>query len=403
MVVKVVVVGASLSGLRTVEALRNAGFDGEVVLAGAEEHLPYDRPPLSKHVLVGAKTRRDADLMSREEIDELAVDLRLSTVGSDLDVSARTVRLNGATESFDHLVIATGARPRPLPFGRGLKGVQALRTVEDCAALGEALEAQARVVVIGGGFIGSEVAWAAVSKGCPTTVLEMLPTPLFQSLGPEIGSMVGTMQQEAGIELITGHGASGLTEDAGRVTGVALDDGRTLAADLVVVGIGVIPETAWLEGSGLELDNGVVCDDRLRASGHRDIRAVGDVARWYHPGIGRQVRVEHWTNAAESANHAAAGILGADEPYDPVLYVWSDQLGHRFQILGLPGAGDRFHVLHGQVGAKLVGVYEAGGRVTAALGIDFPGRLMRYRGLLEEGADLERARAFAAELDAPTT
>jgi NADPH-dependent 2,4-dienoyl-CoA reductase/sulfur reductase-like enzyme len=384
-----------------VEALRSGGFDGEIVLAGAEEHLPYDRPPLSKQVLVGKKTRADADLLGREELDALRVDLRLSTTGGDLDVAARTVALNGAVETFDHLVIATGARPRSLPFGHGLAGVQALRTVEDCATLAAALEAEARVVVIGGGFIGSEVAWAAVSKGCPTTVLEMLPTPLYQSLGPEVGAMVARMQGECGIDLITGHGAVGLTEESGRVTGVRLDDGRTLAADLVVVGIGVVPETAWLEGSGLELDNGVVCDERLRASGHDRIRAVGDVARWNHPVIGRRVRVEHWTNAAESANHAAAGILGSEEPYEPVLYVWSDQLGHRIQVLGLPGAGDHFHVVHGQVGAKLVGVYEAEGRVTAALGIDFPGRLMRYRSLLEEGADLERAFAFAAELDRP--
>lgn len=397
---KVVVVGASLSGLRTVEALRSGGFDGEVVLAGAEEHLPYDRPPLSKQVLVGKKTRADADLMTREELDELEVDLRLSTTGSDLDVAAGTVALNGAAESFDHLVIATGARPRPLPFGQGVAGVHALRTVEDCAVLGAALEAKARVVVIGGGFIGSEVAWAAVSQGCATTVLEMLPTPLYQSLGPEVGSMVAAMQQEAGIELITGHGAAGLRQEDGRVTGVDLDDGRILPADLVVVGIGVVPETTWLEGSGLELDNGVACDEQLRASGHRNIRAVGDVARWYHPGLGRRVRVEHWTNAAESASHAAAGILGSDAAYDPVLYVWSDQLGHRIQVLGLPGPGDEFRVVHGQVGAKLVGLYQAEGRVTAALGIDFPGRLMRYRTLLEEGADLDRALAFAAELEA---
>ena len=383
------------------EALRSGGFDGDIVLAGAEEHLPYDRPPLSKQVLVGKKTRADADLLGREELDALDVDLRLSTTGADLDLAGRTVTLNGAVESFDHLVVATGARPRALPFGSGLTGFQTLRTVEDCATLAAGLEARARVVVIGGGFIGSEVAWAAVSKGCPTTVLEMLPTPLYQSLGPEVGAMVGTMQVEAGIDLITGHGAAGLTEEGGRVTGVTLDDGRTLPADLVVVGIGVVPETAWLEGSGLELDNGVVCDERLRASGHDHIRAVGDVARWHHRLIGRPVRVEHWTNAAESASHAAAGILGSDAPYDPVLYVWSDQLGHRIQVLGLPGAGDRFHIVHGETGAKLVGLYESEGRVTAALGIDFPGRLMRYRALLEEGADLDRARAFAAELDSP--
>jgi NADPH-dependent 2,4-dienoyl-CoA reductase/sulfur reductase-like enzyme len=396
---KVVVVGASLSGLRTVEALRSGGFDGEVILAGSEEHLPYDRPPLSKQVLVGKKTRADADLLSREELDALDVDLRLSTNGSQLDLTGNTVRLNNAVESFDHLVIATGAHPRRLPFGQDLMGVHTLRTVEDCAAIAAGLERTPRVVVIGGGFIGSEVAWAAVSKGCPTTVLEMLPTPLFQSLGPEVGAMVAAMQGQAGINLITGHGATSLADQDGRVSGVVLDDGRTLPADLVVVGVGVVPETAWLEDSGLKLDNGVVCDERLRASGNDNIRAVGDVARWYHPLIGRAVRVEHWTNAAESASHAAAGILGSEEAYGPVLYVWSDQLGHRLQLLGLPQSGDGFHLVNGQAGGKLVGVYEAGGRVTAALGIDFPGRLMRYRDLLEKGASLEEAVAFGAELE----
>ncbi|HUZ44984.1 MAG TPA: FAD-dependent oxidoreductase [Acidimicrobiales bacterium] len=401
---KVLIVGASLSGLRTAQALRSGGFDGDITLAGAEPHLPYDRPPLSKQLLVGTKTRADVDLEDEETLAALELDLQTGVWATGLDVAGGAVELGGRRVGFDQLVIATGARPRRLPFGAGLRGVHTLRAVEDCASIGAAMAAGSGVVVIGGGFIGCEVASAAVAKGLPTTLLEILPTPLFQSLGPEIGEMVAGMQREAGIEVICGHEARALIDDGrGVVAGVELDDGRRLPAGLVVVGVGVTPETGWLETSGLALDNGVVCDDRLRASGHDHIRAVGDVARWDHPRLGRPVRVEHWTNAAESAAHAAAGILGSDEVYGPVPYVWSDQLGHRIQTLGLPLTGDHLEIVHRQAGAKgekLVGLYRHEGRLSAAVGIDFPGRLMRYRDLLEAGTVWDEALDFAAGLDA---
>ncbi|HVA44272.1 MAG TPA: FAD-dependent oxidoreductase [Acidimicrobiales bacterium] len=401
---KVLIVGASLSGLRTAQALRAGGFDGDLIMAGAEDHLPYDRPPLSKHLLLGTKTRADVDLEDEETLAALNLDLQTGTVATGLDVAGGRVELAGRHVGFDQLVIATGARPRGLPFGAALRGVHTLREVDDCLAIREAMDAGTGVVVIGGGFIGSEVASAAVAKGLPTTLLEMLPTPLFQSLGPEIGEMVAGMQREAGIDVICGHGARALIDDGhGAVAAVELDDGRRLPAGLVVVGIGVVPETSWLEGSGLALDNGVVCDDRLRASGHDRIRAVGDVARWDHPVLGRPVRVEHWTNAAESAAHAAAGILGSDEPYSPIPYVWSDQLGHRIQTLGLPMTGDHFEVVHsepGRKGEKMVGLYRHDGFLSAAVGIDFPGRLMKYRDLLERRTVWEEALDLAAGLEA---
>ncbi len=401
---KVLIVGASLSGLRTAQALRAGGFEGGITLAGAEPHLPYDRPPLSKQVLLGTRTRADADLEEAGTLADLDLDLQTGVVATGLDVSAATVELGGRPVGFDHLVIATGATPRRLPFGAGLRGVHTLRTVEDCQAIRTAMATGSAVVVIGGGFIGCEVASAAAAQGLPTTLLEMLPTPLFQSLGPQIGAMVAGMQRAAGIDVICGHGARALIEDGhGAVAGVELDDGRRLPAGLVVVGVGVVPETAWLESSGLALDNGVVCDQRLRASGHDHIRAVGDVARWDHPGLGRPVRVEHWTNAAESATHAAAGILGSDEAYGPVPYVWSDQLGHRIQTLGLPQAGDHLEIVdrqEGPKGEKLVGLYRHDGMLAAAVGIDFPGRLMKYRELLERGTRWEEALDFAAGLGA---
>ncbi|MHB1444539.1 MAG: NAD(P)/FAD-dependent oxidoreductase [Acidimicrobiales bacterium] len=399
---KVLIVGASLSGLRTAQALRAGGFDGDLTLIGAEAHLPYDRPPLSKQLLLGTKTRADVELEDEVALAALELDLQTGTVATGLDVAAGRVELAGRSVAFDQLVIATGARPRLLPFGGGLRGVHALRDLADCEAIRDAMGAGAGVVVIGGGFIGSEVASAAAAKGLPTTLLEMLPTPLFQSLGPEVGEMVAGMQREAGIEVICGHGARALIDDgSGAVAAVELDDGRRLPAGVVVVGIGVVPETSWLEGSGLALDNGVVCDDRLRASGHDRIRAVGDVARWDHPLLGRPVRVEHWTNAAESAAHAAAGILGSDDAYSPIPYVWSDQLGHRIQTLGLPVAGDQFEVVHrepGPKGQKVVGLYRHDGKLSAAVGIDFPGRLMKYRDLLERQTPWEEALDFAAGL-----
>ena len=401
----VVVVGAQLGGLRVCETLRSEGYDGRITLVGAEERLPYDRPPLSKEVLGGKKEPEFAELTRPGEWAELDLDLRLGRRAVRLDPADHQVVLDdGQVLSYDKVVLATGARPRTLAIpGVDLTGVHVLRTMEDCLAIRAGLTEGPRLVVIGAGFIGCEVAATAAAMGVDVTVLEFLPTPLFAALGEDIGRIVEGIHRDHGVAMRCGVAATELRGDD-RVEEVVLSDGTRHPADLVVIGVGVVPETDWLDGSGITVQNGVVCDEKLQAVGHPDVLAVGDLVRWQHPKLGRDVRVEHWTHASESASFAAGQILGrqpdgASAVYDPVPYVWSDQHGQRIQIIGLPQSGDRAHIVHGAPGEpKLVVLYEGGGRLTAAVSFNHPGRLMRYRPLLVEPTPWERAEALAAEL-----
>ena len=401
-----VVVGAQLAGLRVCESLRSEGFDGRITLVGAESRLPYDRPPLSKEVLSGKKDEDFAELTRPDEWAGLDLDLRLGVRARRLLASEHRVELeDGQLLDYDKVVVATGARPRSLPIaGTGLAGVHLLRTMEDCLAIRAELEAGPRVVVIGAGFIGCEVAATCRARGLDVTVLEFLPTPLYTALGEEVGRIVEGMHRDEGVSVRCGVAASEL-RGAERVEAVRLEDGSEVAADLVVIGVGVQPETDWLDDSNVPVQNGVVCDASLQSVAHPDVLAVGDVVRWHHPALGRDVRVEHWTHASESGSFAAGQILGrhadGNTAYDPVPYVWSDQHGQRIQILGLPEAGDRAHIVHGAPGdRKIVVLYEGGGRLNAAVSFNHPGRLMRYRQLLVERATWEQAEALAATLDA---
>lgn len=398
-------VGASLAGLRVCESLRSEGYDGRLALVGAEDRLPYDRPPLSKEVLGGQKDPGFAELTRPDELAGLDLEISLGSRARRLVPDEHRVELeDGRSLGYDRVVIATGARPRNLPIaGTDLPGVHLLRTIEDCLAIRAGFGGSPRVVVIGAGFIGCEVAATAAGLGLDVTVLEFLPTPLYAALGEDVGRIVESIHRDGGVAMRCGAAAAEL-RGADRVEEVVLEDGTALPADLVVIGVGVQPETGWLEDSGLVLDNGVVCDERLQAVGRPDVLAVGDVVRWHHPGLGRNVRVEHWTHASESGSFAAGQILGRHaggdgDVYDPVPYVWSDQHGQRIQILGLPEPGDRAHVVHGAPGErKLVVVYEGGGRLHAAVSFNHPGRLMRYRPLLVERASWAEAEALAAEL-----
>src|SRR4051794_23262008 len=292
----VAVVGAGLAGLRTCEALRQHGYTGPIVLVGAEPHAPYSRPPLSKEVLRGDDVSV-ATLRGEAELAALELDVRLGRAAVGLDVDARRVQLDDDSEvSADHVVIATGATPRQLP-GVALDGVHTLRTLDDCLAMREPLSAGANVVVVGAGFIGLEVAASARALGCEVTVVDVLPAPLARVLPVGVGAAVTRLHADHGVDLRCGVGVA----EVGGTTSVekvVLDDGTTLAADVVVVGIGVVAETAWLADADLTIDNGLVCDEALRAA--PGIWAVGDVARWRQPD-GGLARLEHWTNAAEQA------------------------------------------------------------------------------------------------------
>ena len=378
----IVVVGGSLAGLRAAETLRREGFDGSLTVIGREKHLPYDRPPLSKEVLLGRRSPETISLRKPEAWEELSVDWRLGRQALGLDLARRRVRLEGGEDVlFDGLVIATGASPRTLPGTAGLAGVHVLRTVDDCLSLRAELARGPRVVVVGAGFIGAEVAATCRERGLEVTLLEALETPLVRGIGPELGALVARVHQDHGVDVRCGVGVAGFVGTR-RVEGLRLTDGKLVPADVVVVGVGVVPETRWLEGSGLSLADGVLCDASCatRAEG---VVAAGDVARWAHPGFEKPIRLEHWTNAVEQGVAAAERLLTGKEgakPFAPVPYVWSDQYDMKIQIAGLPSAGCALRIVDGTMGERrFVALFERGNRLVAAVGFGRARQLMIYR------------------------
>jgi NADPH-dependent 2,4-dienoyl-CoA reductase/sulfur reductase-like enzyme len=406
----VVVIGASLAGLRAAEEVRHEGHGGPIIVIGDEPHVPYDRPPLSKQFLAG---KWDADRLHHhapDKLDTLDMEFRLGRRADALDTDAHLVSLDDGSElHYDGLIIATGAGARTLPGTEGVPGVRTLRTLDDAEGLIADLAAAgpgAHVVVIGAGFIGSEVAATCRGLGFEVTVVEALPTPLGRVLGDEMGAACAALHTDAGVALRTGVGvdrvvaevpepAPGSTPSA-RPISVHLDDGEVLHADVVVVGIGVTPAVDWLAGSALEVDNGVVCDEYLFAA--PDVVAAGDVARWTHRGLDQSLRVEHWTNAAESGVAATRNLLRGREvadPYEPVLFFWSDQYATKIQVVGRPSPDDEVVIVDGSVEErKLVALYRHGDRLSAALAFSRPRQLMSYRPLLAAGASFDEALAL---------
>ena len=400
----IVVVGGCLAGLRAVQGLRGGGFRGRVVLVGDEDHEPYDRPPLSKQVLAGAWPPERTVLADRMQLAELGVDLLSGHRAESLDAESHRVTLDdGSVLDADGVVVATGARARTLPGTEGGRIVTVLRTLDDARRLRARLVELgpgAKVVVVGAGFIGSEVAATCSGLGAAVTVLEALPTPLAPALGELVGAACGALHVRHGVDLRTGaavsaiHDAPGLPRrSSARSSGrVELRDGTTIAADVVVVGVGVVPNVEWLEGSGLTLSDGVVCDEALFAAD--GVVAAGDLARWSwrHAGEERSVRIEHWEVASQMGGAAARSLLAgraAAEPFDPVPYFWSDQYGLRIQVLGRPEPTDEVAVVDGHLDAedgKFVAVYGRKGRLTAALAVSRPRQLMAFRPLLVAGA-----------------
>jgi len=398
---KVVVVGASLAGLRAAEALRKGGFDGRLTLVGAEPHLPYDRPPLSKQVLAGEWDADRTLLRGADAYGDLDLDLRLGLAATSLDVEAREVTLAGSERlPFDGLVIATGASPRELPGTPDLEGIHLLRTLDDSLAIRSALAGGPHVVVVGAGFIGSEVAASCRGHGVDVTILEALPVPLSRALGPDMGRACVGLHEDHGVTVRCGVAVAGF-EGNGRVEAIRLGTGEIVPADLVVVGIGVAPETTWLEGSGLELDDGVLVDDTC-ATAVPGVVAAGDVARWPSGRYGTHLRVEHWTNAAEQGRAAGRRLLADDgtaERFDPVPFFWSDQYDTTIQFSGYARADDQVRVVRGSVEERsFVALYGDEDRCTGVLGFDQPRVVNQYRRLLAgsgRGAPWEDAMALA--------
>ena len=394
----VVVVGASLAGLRTVEALRSHGYEGRLVWIGAERELPYDRPPLSKEVLRGEWDAERIALRKDASYADLRVELRLGVRAESLDLRERAVVLAGGERvRFDGLVVATGASPRRLPRTPPLPGIFVLRTLEDALAIRAALERRPRVAVIGAGFIGAEVAASARSRGLDVAMIDVLDRPMARALDPEMGAVCAALHRDHGVDLRLGVGVARFEGEAS-VAAIILGDGARVPADLVVVGIGVAPETGWLTGSGLALADGVVCDATLAASAP-GVVAAGDVARWRHPAYVEPIRVEHWTHAVESADAAARRLLageGEAAPFAPVPFVWSDQYDAKLQIAGSVQGGDAVAIVHGSLAERrFLALYGSRGRLAGAFAMNRPRQLMAARRWLRDGASFADAVARA--------
>ncbi len=368
---KVVIVGAGLAGLRTVEELRAHGYAGAITLIGAEARPPYDRPPLSKKVLTGELD----DTGLRPDLDSLGVDLRLTETAMALGDAV--LRTDAAEYAWDALVVATGANPVTLP-GSGEQLV--LRTADDALALRARLTPGSRLAIVGAGWIGAELATAAANRGCRVTVVEAAGTPLAAALGIDVGGQTTRWYAEAGVDLLLEAAVAAIEPG-----GIALADGGWLAADLVVTAVGVRPAVAWLAGSGVRLDNGVVVDAELRAS-VPGVFAVGDCASFWSARYRRQLRVEHWDVALHSPEAAAANIAGGSESYDPVPYFWSEQFGRMVQYVGWHGDADQLVWRGTPADARWAACWLADGRLVAALTVGLPRDLLQARRVI--AADL---------------
>jgi len=393
----VAIVGASLAGLRTAEFLRRGGFEGKLVLIGDENHLPYDRPPLSKEVLRG-EWEPDRLALRRKSYDELALDLRLGRRAVSLDADAHEVHLeDGESVAFDGLVIATGGHVRKLPNQPDLSGLFTLRTLDDALAIRDALKKTSRVAVIGAGFIGAEVAASARQLGLEVVMIEALHAPLAQSLGSRLGYILQQVHERRGVEVHCGRRVTAfLGKD--RVEGLTLDDGTDLLCDLVVVGIGVDPTVSWLESSGIELDDGVRCDATCM-SNIPGVFAAGDVANWYNPLFKERMRVEHWTNALEQARHVASSLMAAPEeakPFESVPMFWSDQFDIKIQGVGRPRATDELIITGGTAEEeRFTALYGRAGRLVGAVTFNQPPKIIKLRRLIGERGGLEAAAKIA--------
>lgn len=407
---RIAIVGASLAGINAARTLRNEGHTGPILVVDADPDRPYDRPPLSKQILTG-EWEPDKILLPAAK-EDLGLDLRLGVRAKAVDLGDRHLTLESSTGGletvdFDALVIATGAAARRLPDTAGVSGVHVVRTLADSLALRAELDAgPSRVVVIGAGFIGGEVASSCRKRGLDVTLVEALPLPLERILGPEMGRVCAEVHIRNGVDLRLGTGVLQLETDivdgTERVVGVTLSDGTTVAAEVVVVGIGVSVNTEWLEGSGLDLDDGVVCDDTLLAA--PGVVAAGDIARYPSHRFGRMLRVEHWETAIAGGEAAARRLLAeatgrSPTTFDPVPWFWSDQYDRKIQLAGRPMPTDECVIVHGSTEEmRFVALYGDGDRLTGVLGMNRPRHVVQLRAAFDEGLSFSETRERAAAL-----
>ncbi len=391
------IVGASLCGAKAAETLREEGFGGRVILIGSETELPYERPPLSKGYLLGKEDKSVIYVHEEGWYAEHDVDLRRGVTVASVDPAGRTVTTaDGDSVGYDRLLLATGASPRRLTIpGADRDGVLYLRTAGDSERLAAAFRGGGRVVTIGAGWIGLETTAAAREAGCEVTVVEPEPTALYRAIGTELGEMFADLHREHGVQFRFGESVTELRGSGagGRVSEVITSSGAALPADIVVVGIGAVPNTGLAADAGLEVGNGVVADAALRTS-DTGIYAAGDVANSYHPLLGRRVRVEHWANALSSGPAAARSMLGQDVSYDPVPYFFSDQYDLGMETAGLPEPGTYDQVLYrgDRPGREFIAFWLHEGAVVAGMNVNVWDVNDDIQALIRSGKQVDPAR-----------
>lgn len=387
---RVIVVGAGLGGVRTAEALRREGFAGSITVIGAEHRPPYDRPPLTKTVIRGTQD----DTSFPTDFAAMGIDIVLGSRAVGVEVATKCVRLDDGTAlGFDSLVLAPGAAPRWLPGTSGMRGVHVVRTLDDALDLRDALTRTSRAVVVGGGFVGCEIAASARTIGAQVDLIEALPAPLIRVLGADGAALVKETLLKRGVRVHTGAGVDKLLSDSGgTVTGVRLADGSTLATSVLVLGLGVSPQLDWLAGSGIELADGIVCDTGGRTS-CADIWAVGDAAAWPDPRTGHPTRVEHWTSVIDQASTVARGIAASGSPTPATMpYFWSDIFDLRIQAIGFIDPAHEVRRI--DVGGRTVLLYSEDGTLTGAVGFSAARAISRIRPALIAGTPTREAVEF---------
>lgn len=384
---EIVVVGAGAAGATTAETLRRQGYEGRLTVVGAEPHPPYDRPPLSKQILSGRWEPDRVRLRAPEAYDRARIDLRLGTAVTRLDRAGRTVELaDGSRLHADAVVVATGVRPRTLPGAEALTGVHVLRTLDDALALREALGEGRRLVVAGAGLLGTEAAVAARGLGADVTLVGTEPVPLLDLLGPQAAGLVAAVHRDLGLRFRRGR-VTEVLGSGGAADGVLLADGTRLPADLVLVAAGSLPNTEWLAGSGIRVEDGVVCDG-LGAAGP-GVWAAGDIANRPDPRTGRRRRWEHRAQATEQAVAVARNLLAGTgaRPVAPLPYFWTDQHDLKVQVFGEVAGADRCHIVEGSPAErKFTAVYCVGDQVRGAVAVNSPRAAQQLRPLVETTA-----------------
>ena len=383
---RVVIVGAGAAGLATADGLRDRGWSGEITMIGAEAHPPYDRPPLSKQLLAGDKSFDFIRLATPESYAARDIDLRMGATASRLDTANKTVHLDdGEVLGYDALVIATGVEARRLEPAEGIAGVVTLRTVDDALALREHLQPGNHMVIVGAGFIGLEVAATAISKGCSVNVIEPAAGALLGKFPTPLAHKIEASHLSKGVGFHFGQVVENWHVNGGRIGSVTLSGGATLRCDAALVGIGTVPAVGWLEGSGLELANGVVCDSQGQAA--QDVYAVGDVANWFHPLLGANQRVEHRLSAGEQAQVVSAVLCGTEAPHMDLPFFWTDQYDEKWQAYGyIRGDAELEIVLEDHDANRLVAVLRRDGELEAVIGKNAAKHLMPYRRDLRDAA-----------------